>query len=282
MTGATSGIGYETALGLAKRGARVLMVGRNRAKAESSAEIIREQSRNPAIEVVVADLSSQADIRRAAAYVSKKHSTIDVLINNAGIWLSKYQVTEDGIETMFAVNHLAYFYLTHLLMPLLTASGSGRIINVGSDSHFQGKMHFEDLNLSRKYHGLRAYGQSKLANILFTYELDRKLKEKAIPVTVNCVQPGLVKTDIGLKHTISFHGLAWKFRRLAGVTAAEGASTSIFLAEAQEVDGISGKYWDKCKVKASSKASYNSKDAHELWAKSLELCKIKDYFTDGL
>jgi NAD(P)-dependent dehydrogenase (short-subunit alcohol dehydrogenase family) len=138
-------------------------------------------------------------------------------------------------------------------------------------------MHFNDINLTKKYHGLRAYAQSKLANVLFTYEFERRKPIEKL--TVNCVQPGLVKTNIGLKHTISFHGLAWKIRRLSGVTPAEGAETSIYLASSEEVKGISGKYWDKNKPKKSSKGSWNKDDASRLWLLSERLCDLDDYFT---
>ena len=278
VTGATSGIGYETTLGLADRGASIVLIGRNPSKANKAVNSIKEATGNDAVEAVIADLSSQTEIRKAASLIGDRYDKIDVLINNAGIWLSKPKITEDGIETMFAVNHLAYFYLTHLLMDKLIRSGSGRIINVASDSHFHGKMQFDDLNLTGRYHGLRAYGQSKLANVLFTYELDRRLKKNKIPVTANCVQPGLVKTDIGLKHTISVHSLAWKFRRISGVSATKGAETSVYLAENQDVEGMGGKYWDNCKTKASSKASYNLDDASKLWEISLKLCNVDHYF----
>jgi hypothetical protein len=141
-------------------------------------------------------------------------------------------------------------------------------------------MRFDDLSLGNKYHGLKAYAQSKLANVLFTYEFDRKCKAKGINnISINCVQPGLVKTDIGMKHTISLHGIVWRLRRMGGVTPAEGAKTSIYLASSEEVKQKSGLYWDKCKPKSSSKASYNEVDAKNLWNISKQLCHIHDYFS---
>jgi len=189
-------------------------------------------------------------------------------------------LTEDGVEKLFAVNHMAYFQLTHELLGALSKSTEARVVCVGSDSHFHGKMHFDDLSLGKKYNGLAAYAQSKLANALFVYELDRRLKKMKLDnISINCVQPGLVKTDIGLKHTISLHGIIWRLRRMGGVSPAEGAATSIYLATSQEVQGISGKYWDKCKQKPSSPKSYDEADAIRLWDMCLEMCQMDDYFS---
>lgn len=277
VTGANTGIGYETALGLAHLGARVILVCRTPEKGKDACIRIAKASGNPEIHVVSADLSSQKDVRKAAQTILSRWSRIDVLLNNAGTWLSKQTLTEDGVEMQFAVNHLTPFLFTHLLMPALKAAPEGRVLVVGSDSHFQTKMHFGNLNLDRKYHGLRAYAQSKLANCLFIYELDRKLKAGGITnVTANCIQPGLVKTDIGIKHTASIHALAWKIRRSGGVSPAEGAETSIYLASSEEVTGKSGLYWDKCAPKKSSKRSYKEDDARRLWEESEVLCGIRD------
>jgi NAD(P)-dependent dehydrogenase (short-subunit alcohol dehydrogenase family) len=229
---------------------------------------------------VLADLSSQKSIRDAAKYILRECDKIDVLVNNAGTWFSEFALTEDGVERMFAVNHMAYFLLTHELLGGLHKSDDARVVCVGSDSHFHGKIHFDDLSLGKKYHGLRAYAQSKLANALFVYELDRNLKSRNIHnISINCVQPGLVKTDIGLKHTKLLHGLAWKFRRLSGVSPAEGAETSIYLATSDGARGESGKYWGKCKPKPSSKKSYDRQDAKKLWDICCKLAGIEDYFS---
>lgn len=279
VTGGNSGIGFETALALAKMGANLIIICRSEEKGATAAKMITAKSQNEHVEYVVADLSSQASIRSAAAFIRNKFSSIDVLINNAGAWFSKMVLTEDGVERQFAVNHVAYFLLTRELLPALKNSTDARIICVGSDSHFQGKMHFDDLNLTKKYHGLRAYAQSKLANALFVYELDRKLRELELSnITVNCVQPGLVKTDIGTKHTISLHDIAWRIRRMGGVSPAKGAETSIFLATSDSIQGESGKYWDKCSTKPSSKKSYIEEDAARLWDISLQLTGVEDYF----
>jgi NAD(P)-dependent dehydrogenase (short-subunit alcohol dehydrogenase family) len=279
VTGGNSGIGFETALGLANAGANVIIISRNQEKAEAAVKSIKAKSQNNNIDFVLADLSSQKSIKDAAKYILKEFDKIDVLVNNAGTWFSKLVLTEDGIERQFAVNHIAYFLLTHELLGALQKSDDARVVCVGSDSHFHGKIHFDDLSLGKKYHGLKAYAQSKLANVMFVYELDRLLKEQNISnISINCVQPGLVKTDIGLKHTISLHGLAWRIRRMGGVSPAKGAETSIYLASADGARNQSGKYWDKCKPKPSSKRSYITEDISRLWTICIELCGLDDYF----
>jgi NAD(P)-dependent dehydrogenase (short-subunit alcohol dehydrogenase family) len=280
ITGGYAGIGFQTAIQLAEKDFGVIILGRDDQKGNDAVTQIIQKTSNNEVRFIQCDLSSQQSTQEAAHSIMDIQPDLDVLINNAGTWYSKLTYTEDGIEMMFAVNHLAYFLLSHLLLPLLANNRAGRIINVGSDSHFQGRMHFDDLFLKKKYHGLKAYAQSKLANLLFTYELDRELKKRGIPVLVNCVQPGLVKTDIGVKNTVSLHSIAWKIRRLGGVSSEEGAKTSVYLASSEDVEGISGKYWDKCKPKRSSKRSHNEKDAVELWNRSMEFCSIIDYFLE--
>ncbi|MGB5189489.1 SDR family oxidoreductase [Robiginitalea sp.] len=282
VTGGNSGIGFETARALAEQGANVLILSRNQEKAEAAVESIRAQSRGNHIDYVLADLSSHNSIREASKDILRDFNSIDILVNNAGAWFSKLELTPDGVERQFSINHLAYFLLTKELMGGLVASEDGRVICVGSDSHFHGKIHFDDVSLRNNYHGLRAYAQSKLANVMFVYELERKLKEQGIDnIAVNCVQPGRVNTDIGLKHTISFHSLAWRIRRIGGLSPAAGAATSVYLATDKEVKGLSGKYWDKCKPKPSSPGSYVQEDAERLWDLSESLSGVGDYF-EGL
>ena len=276
VTGGNSGIGFETAKALAEKGAAVTIVCRNPDKGQKAVNEINSAINNDAVTLQIADMASQYSIREAAAAIKAKWPVVDVLVNNAGTWFSKRQMTADGVETQFAVNHLAYFLFSRELLPSLGKSGEARIVNVASDSHFHGKMHFDDLSLEKKYHGLRAYAQSKLANVMFTYEFARRNPHHTI--SIYAVQPGLVKTDIGLKHTFSIHGLAWKIRRMAGVTPAEGAATSIYLASSPEVAGETGKYWDKCRPKPSSKASYVKEDSARLWDLSCRLCNIDGYF----
>ena len=280
VTGANAGIGFETALSLATQGAHVIMLCRNPDKAATAREEILSRSGNEAVEVVQVDLSRQASIRSAASTIADRHPRIDVLVNNAGTWFSKRVMTEDGVEMVFAVNHLAYFLLTHLLMPQLLAAPHARVVCVGSDSHFQVKgIQFDDLMMEKSYHGLRSYAQSKLANCMFVYELHRQLREAGIhQVDINCLQPGLVKTAIGFKHTFSLHALAWWFRRnMGGISPAEGAATSIYLASSEEALGQSGLYWDRSRPKASSEASQDAAAMQQLWHISMDLCGISHY-----
>ena len=279
ITGANAGIGYETAMALAEKGARIIMICRNPQKGQEALAAIRAQSGSDRHELYVADLASQQEIRRAAQAILRAHPVIDVFIHNAGTWISRLTHTAEGHETVFAVNHLAGFLLTHLLYPHLRKAPDARIIHVSSDSHFQiGRIHFDDLSLSRRYHGLRSYAQSKLAQVMFTYEFEGRKPDPH--VSVHAVQPGLVHTDIGLKHTSWFHSLAWKARRgwWKSLTPAEGAQTPVYLASEPEGQSISGKYWDKCRPKPSSKASYNEADAARLWQVSMEMCGIRDFF----
>ncbi len=276
ITGATGGIGYETARALAAMGASVSLVVRDESKGRMAMDQIRQDTGNTAIAFFTADISSQKQLRNAAREILRHHPVIDVLVNNAGTWYSDFGLTEDHIERMFAVNHLSYFLLTHCLLGGLSASSSARVINVSSDSHFHGKIHWDDLNLTRHYSGMPAYAQSKLANMLFTYEFVRR--NPGLPVTMNAVHPGLVRTDIGIKHTNLFHATVWRLRRLSGMSASKGARTSIHLASSHEVEGITGKYWDRLKSKPSLKASHDTKAAGRLWDICEELCCIDKYF----
>lgn len=279
VTGANSGIGFETAKSLAAKGAEVVMVCRSEEKGNAAREQILQSSKNARVKLFLADMSSQQQIREVGAEIRDRYPEVDVLVNNAGTWISDLTYTEDGIETVLAVNHLAYFLMTHVMWPSLEAGGSGRVINVASDSHMQVKhFDFEDPFLSKRYHGLRSYAQSKLANVLFTYELDRRKPVENI--VTNAVQPGLVYTDIGLKRTTWLHAFAWKVRRTLwrGVSPAEGAATSIYLATSPEASDRSGLYWDNCQPKPSSAYTYEAGPAAQLWELSKEQCGIEDFF----
>jgi NAD(P)-dependent dehydrogenase (short-subunit alcohol dehydrogenase family) len=277
LTGASSGIGYQTALQLAAQKHHLVLVSRSIEKGDRTRNQVREQIPDARIDLVTADLALQKHIRRAGEEINQLTPKIDVLINNAGTWNSHRIITDEGIEEVFAVNHLSYFLLTHLLYTSLVNSESARIINVSSDSHFKGRIHLDDLGLKNNYHGLRSYAQSKLANVHFTYELHRR--KPHLNIVVNAVQPGLVTTDIGLKNTNWWHALAWKIRRSAGVSASEGAKTSVYLATAPDIAEVSAKYWENCQVKPSSKRSYNLEDARRLWEYSEQMCGITDYFS---
>lgn len=276
ITGATSGIGRAIAEGLAALKHIVILLGRNSEKGAVLVEQLTKDTANSNIYYYNVDLCSQKQIRAAAEKILEQFPTIDVLVNNAAQWNSRHELTDDGIEKQFAVNHLAYFLLTHLLYPAIAKSNDGRIINIGSDSHRYGKMNFENLNLTGEYHGLKAYGQAKLANLLFSYQLERTKRDHHI--SIYCVQPGLVKTDIGVKHTSFLHSLAWKCRRLTGITTEKAASNIIYLATSNEVAGRSGLYWDNRKPKPSSAASHNREHAERLWKVSEGMCGIKNYF----
>lgn len=276
VTGANSGIGFETAKELCAQGARCILVCRSEEKAKKAIGEIERLVPDAKTDFAVADLSSQKQVRDLSQTVLARYDILDVLIHNAGSWFSDFALTEDGVERQWAINYLSPFLLTHLLLPALKNSRDARVINISSDSHFHGKIHFHDVNLSGNYHGLRAYAQSKLAQVLFTFEFERR--KAGLPVSINAVQPGLVKTDIGLKHTVSFHGLMWKLRRLTGVSPEKGAATAVYLASSEEVKNVSGKYWDKCKPKPASKNANNPDDSRRLWELSEQMCGIKNFF----
>jgi retinol dehydrogenase 12 len=276
VTGANSGLGFETAKALATQGARVILLSRSADKGQEALDKIFAATQNDQLELLTVDLASQASIRETGKLILDKYPVIDTLVNNAGTWISQHSLTEDGVETMFAVNHLAYVLMSHVLYPAIRKAEDGRIVCVASDSHFQFKVNYADLNLTNKYHGLRAYAQSKGANVMFVSELHKRKQEEN--VSSYAIQPGLVKTDIGVKRTNWLHALAWKIRRSGGVSPAEGALCQIFCASAAEAKGQSGLYWDKCKPKPSAKYTYIEADRAQLWEQCLEMCKIDSFF----
>lgn len=279
VTGANAGIGFETAKAIAGQGHFTLLHSRTAAKGEAAKARILEEHPNAHIEVVTADLGELDQIKSMAQTVLEKAPVLDALVNNAGVWNSKLELSKEGVEKTLAINHLAYFYLGHLLYPALEkASDGGRIVCVASDSHKQIKgMFWDDLNLTKNYHGLRSYAQSKLANVLFVYEWARRCPGN---VSSYAIQPGLVQTDIGLKGNTWLHKLAWRVRRqMSGhKTPAEGAATSIYLATDKDVQNASGKYWDNCKPKDSYSSSKDETEANLLWDWSCNVTGIKDYF----
>ncbi len=268
VTGATAGIGQETAIALAGMGMRLALVCRDPARGDATVAAIRARTGSTAVTLHRADLGVQADIRRVAAELLAQCPRIDLLVNNAGIVNLRHEKTADGIEAVFATNHLAYFLLTLLLLPRLRESAPSRIVNVASDAHRIGRIDFDDLGSERKYKAMRVYGTSKLANILFTYELARRLAGSG--VTVNCVHPGAVATRLGQNNgrvaTLLTKMLAPFFR-----TPAQGAATSIRVATDPALAAVSGWYFANAREKRSSRASYDEAVARRLWDVSAEL-----------
>ena len=265
VTGATSGIGLVTAQVLAQHGATVLLVGRNPARTEETVRRLQRETGNVQVACVIADLSAQAQVRRLADEVRDRYPRLDVLLNNAGALFARRETSADGLEMTLALNHLAYFLLTHLLLDMLKASEAARIINVSSDAHRGAQFDFQDPQGTQRYRGWRAYCQSKLANLWFTYELARRLTGTRL--TANAVHPGFVATRFGHNN----QGLFGWFVRLAQWTALrpeQGADTLIYLAMSPEVAGISGTYFVKQRPVASSQASYDEAAAQRLWTMS--------------
>jgi NAD(P)-dependent dehydrogenase (short-subunit alcohol dehydrogenase family) len=267
VTGATSGIGAVTARDLARVGATVVIVGRDRGRCARQAESIAREAGSRA-EILVADLSSQRQIRHAAEEFARRHSALDVLVNNAGSYFMRRELTEDGLEKTFAVNHLAPFLLTSLLLGALLASESARVVNVSSGAHERAQMDFEDLQGARRYDRLEAYSRSKLANLLFTYELARRMEGSR--VTANALDPGAVATNLGRDSAWLRVKLRNLFRR-GLLSPEEGARTSVHLARSPEVEGVTGRYFRTCREARSSGASYDRAAAERLWRVSEEL-----------
>jgi NAD(P)-dependent dehydrogenase (short-subunit alcohol dehydrogenase family) len=271
ITGATSGIGRATAMGLASMGASVVMVGRDRDRGAAVMAEIKEKSGNASVDLMLADLSSQEQIRRLAHEFKEAYPRLDVLINNAGVIRSERITTADGLETTFAVNHLAYFLLTNLLLDRLKASSPSRIVNVASGEQRNGTIDFDDLQGEKGYTGAKAYSQSKLATVLFTYELARRLQGSG--VTANCLHPGVVGTNLGSGVSGVF-GFVVRAMTPLMKSPEKGAETSIYLASSPEVEASSGGYFAKKAQARSSDVSYDERIARRLWEVSAELTML--------
>jgi retinol dehydrogenase 12 len=267
VTGATSGIGEVTAHALARQGATVVVLGRNSEKGAATVASIQQESGNPSVDFLLADLTDQDQVRRAVAEFRDGYARLDVLINNAGGFFWMRQESVDGIEMTLALNHLAPFLLTNLLQDMLKASAPARVINVSSDMHRSAQMDFDDLQIERGYSGRKAYGRSKLALTLFTYELARRLGGSH--VTANAVHPGFVATGIGL--TNAFLRLFRPVIRLFAKSPEEGAETSIYLAASPDVESTTGAYFVDKQAVPSSPASYDEAAAERLWEISAQL-----------
>lgn len=268
VTGGTAGIGEVAARELARQGARVVIVGRNPQKTAAVADQIKSQSGNPAVEYLLGDLSLKSEVRRVASEFKQRYDRLDVLLNNAGGFFSQRQVTAEGLEYTFALNHLNYFLLTSSLLDVLQATGKARVVNVSSGAHVMAKLNFEDLQNEQKYSGWGVYSQSKLMNIYFTYEMARRVNHG---LTVNALHPGFVATNFGLNNR-GLMGWGVKLsQKLFARTPEKGAETSIYLASSPEVEGVSGKYFADCRAIQSSPVSYQLEPARQLWETSEKL-----------
>ncbi|WP_224985060.1 SDR family oxidoreductase [Geomonas agri] len=282
VTGASSGIGRATALALAREGATLIGVGRDRVRCERSAEAIVRDSGNYKVEFWQADLSSQEQVRVIARRLHAVYPRLDLLVNNAGARFDRHLTSSDGVEMTFALNHLGYFLLTLLLMERLRAAGRARVVNVASAAHRAcPAIDFEDLNLQRGFDGRRAYAQSKLANLLFTYELARRLEGSGI--TANAAAPGNVLTRFALNNGLSswLSHVAGSLRSGRLVGPCRAARTVLYLACAGDLAGKSGGYYFEEKEEHSSPASYDEAAAGRLWRASLELTGLADQSKDG-
>ncbi len=264
VTGATSGIGREVAFVLAEQGMRVLGIGRSAERCRLAEAHIRETSGNPAVDFLQADLSSLSEVRRLAAAIRDRESSIGVLVNNAGTFTLTRRLTVDGLETQLAVNWLSAYLLTGLLMEPLQRSADGRVVNVCSGSHFFGRMHWHDLSLRRGYRGLQAYNQSKLALVLFTAELARRYRSASGP-SAYAVDPGLVKTEIASKGTNALVKLVWKIRTRKGISPRRAAQSVAWCAVEPSIRGLTGRYWKECAEAKPSREACDPAAARRLW-----------------
>ncbi len=266
VTGASSGIGRATAVGLAARGARLLVQGRTPERCAEALAEIRAAARAP-VELIQADLASLAGVRAMAEEVGRQTDALDVLVNNAGVTMVRRQTTSDGFERTFAVNHLAYFLGTGLLLPLLHAAPAGRIVNVASEAHRFGRLDLDDLDNEKRFSAMRVYGQSKTANLLFNLELARRLAGTRI--TTNALHPGAIRSNLGRGGGPLLDGL----QRVIGLfmkSPEQGARTSIHLASSPDVEGTSGRYFIDCAERSPAAHARDPELARRLWVLSEE------------
>jgi NAD(P)-dependent dehydrogenase (short-subunit alcohol dehydrogenase family) len=269
VTGATSGIGYEAALELARRGATVVLTARDRARGEKAQGAIRAAAGGATVELLNCDLADLASVRAAAAEFRTRHDRLHVLLNNAGVWHTTRKLTKDGLEETFAANHLGPFVLTNLLLDLLKASAPGRIVNVSSALHFRGRMDWDDLQMEKKYDGTQAYSNSKLANVLFTRALAARLE--GTRVAVNAVHPGVIATSLSRELPKFVRALL----PFVLSTPRKGAQPLIRLSADGDVEAVTGRYFDKFKEKAASARALDDVAAERLWKVSEELAAAR-------
>jgi len=268
ITGASAGIGLHSAIGLAKLGAKIIMVGRDEKRTAQAVELVKSQTGNQAVSYLLADLSSLQQVRGLAQEFKEKHDQLDVLLNNAGAIFLWRRVSVDGYEMTLALNHLNYFLLTDLLLDMLKSAPAGRIVNVASNAHYRGHIDFDDLQSKRWYNGMRTYSMSKLMNVLYTYELARRLQ--GTNVTANCLHPGFVASQFAWNNGwIARLGISLMAGR---ISVEDGAKCPIYLASAPDVERVNGKYFNyNLKERRSTEESYDQNIAKRLWAESERL-----------
>ena len=271
VTGGNSGIGKSVAFGLAKMGATVVVVSRNKEKGQTAITDIMEKSGNKNVELLQADMSSQISIHQLADEFKARHERLHLLINNAGVYLTKRTESEDGLESTFAINHLGPFLLTSLLLDILKASSPSRIVNVTSDAHKGANIHFDDLQGEKRFSGWQAYGQSKLAMILFTHELAKRLGGTG--VTVNSAHPGVVRTNFA-KNNGGLVMLGFRFLGIFFISPESSAKRILYVATSPDLEGVTGKYFTKMHETRSSPESYDDDSARRLWLVSEQLAKL--------
>lgn len=273
ITGANQGIGKASAIALGKMGASLVLVCRDGEKGRAAVADIQRETGRGDVELILADMGVQADVRRAAAELKAKHDKLDVLLNNAGVLVTSRRTTKDGIEETFAINHLGYFLLTNLLLDVLKKSAPARIVSVSSDAHKGSRMQWDDLQYAKtKFRPFSVYSQSKLANILFTTELARRLEGTG--VTANCLHPGVIASGFG--HTYGgFTSVLVKIASPFLTTPEKGAATSVYLASSPEVEGVTGKYFKNCKETRADRGAYELGAPERLWAVSEEMTGLR-------
>ena len=262
ITGATDGIGKETAIGMAKNGYNLILIGRNEEKGKKVSDEIRKIADSIDIDFFTADLILMKEFSRVADEVCQKYDRIDVLINNVGAYFAFRDVTEEGFERTFALNHLGYFLMTKKLLPLVEKSDYKRIVNVSSSAHYGVSFEFDNLNGEKKYRGFRAYQKSKLANVMFTYELAKKVKDSGI--TANCLHPGFVASKFGNNNNFLWRGIIGFAKALTAINVKKGAKNSIHLACSEDVKDISGRFFSNCEVKKGSGKAKNEEHNQRL------------------
>ena len=263
ITGATDGIGKETAIGMAKNGYNLILIGRNEEKGKKVSDEIRKITDSIDIDFFTADLMLMKEVSRVADEVCQKYDRIDVLINNVGAYFAFRGVTEEGFERTFSLNHLGYFLMTKKLLRLVEASDYARIVNVSSSAHYGIGFEFDNMNGEKKYKGFDAYKKSKLANVMFTYELAKRVKDKGI--TANCLHPGFVATKFGNNNNLLWRGFIGFAKALMAISVEDGAKTSLHLACSDEVKEITGRFFAESKVKKGSSKAKNEEHNRKLW-----------------